>query len=561
MSWPNVVFSSHFEVCRARETVLTIFLSTSVDLDLNMSLRRQTPRSLAVQSVLRMLGVAALVSAAGCSYSDEASGDADTSIGGTQASTSGTTASTAGEDPTSSDTGEGDTGDPDAGTEPVPLEDPDLALGLCDELDQQVMSYALGQANAEAEPVLVRERVLAGDGSVPAIPLSARPFLNRYEFDYPPAEGWDPQISGELWKPPMVNADAPARYHLQYALRGPAMAADDRLPVDLAIVVDLGSSMVEQPLVLAEEALAAIEAALRPGDRVTLIAAGLEPIVLSSATIANFGMTPLTGLIEQQELVTLADVSAAVELAYTSISEPWDGQGQPRVLLISNGFFEPGALVETISAHADQGRVLLSLGLGEAEQFDAILLGTLAAEGRGPMLFASNPDEVWRDLNDRFAEHTIAAATDLQVSLSLPAGLGVRQREPVIEGVVEPKLAVLGPNHALVFHHELEACAELEPDAVIRVEAHWTDPLSNEAKQLSWEQPVVELGEGSIYGHKGAATIAYARALRAFRDGNAAGSYGAVLDAISQISNALVELPDDADLLEMSAVLAELSAG
>jgi hypothetical protein len=512
----------------------------------------QTSRSLAGLFVLAL-------AAGGCSFSaDEAALDqisgGDTYGGNdTGGSTTGT------EDTGTEDTGtEGDGGEDAA--EPGP-EDPDLALDVCDPLAEQVIAYGLELANSEAAPELVASSVLAGDGSVPAIPLSARPFLNHYDFDYPSAQTWEPEISGELWQPPMLNVEAPARYRLQFAILGPSMDPAQRLPVDLAIVVDLGAAMSGEPLELAEEALAALESALIPGDRVTLIAAGAEPILLGTTTIESLGSTPLTGLIGEQEAATLADVGSALELAYTTITPAWDGQGQPRVLLISNGHFDVGAgLTGYVGEQAEDGRYLLSVGVGDPELFDAALVGELAEQGRGAMLFAANANELWLELQQEFTSHLIAAATDLEVTLTLPPGLAVRQHAPYVGDAAEPKLAMLSPNNALVFHHELEACGELDLDAVIRVEAEWTDPLANEAKQAVWEQPVSALGEGSLRGYKGAATVAYARVLRSYRDGiDPTQSYGAVLDAISSISDALEALPEDADLIEMSSVVSALS--
>src|SRR5690606_982407 len=178
-----------------------------------------------------------------------------------------------------------------------------------------------------------------------------------------------PQISGELWKPPMVNADAPSRYRLQFAIRGPKVHPAARGPVDLAIVVDLGPSMAGEPLELAEEALAALEAALVPGDRVTLIAAAEMPWVIGESTmIENFGLTPLTGLLGEQEPASMGDVAGGLALAYDTIETAWDGQGQARVLLISNGnFAHDDALVALVEDHANNGHYLVSLGLGAPE--------------------------------------------------------------------------------------------------------------------------------------------------------------------------------------------------
>jgi hypothetical protein len=529
-----------------------------------MTPQRQTSRSLAV---LAALGLAS----SACSFSEnDGAFDQTVVSGSSQGGDTGTTSAattTAGE---GEDSGTSD-GDEENGTEPqAGPEDPDLDIALCDPDVPSVIAYGLEQANAEAEPVLVRESVLGnlgmlGDGAlVPAIPLSARPFLNHFDYFYPPSEGWNPEISGELWEPPMLNVDAPQRYRLQYAVRGPQMHETERLPVDLAIVVDLGAVMAGEPLALAQEALAALDAALVPGDRVSLITAGAVPTLLGTTTVDDFGLSPLTAydeLVIEQDAGALADVGAALLLAYATIGESWDGQGQPRVLLISNGHFEtdPGLLAE-IEAQAGEGRYLVSVGVGEPDQFDAARIAQVAREGRGSMLYARNPDELWLELEQDFSAHLIVCAADVEVTLTLPPGLGVRERDPYIGEKIDPKLAVLGPNHALVFHHELEACSELPLDAVIRVEVQWTDPLNPlEAKQAVWEQPVTALSEVSLSGQKGAATVAYARALRAVRDGDPAASYGIVLDALSLISDALAALPEDQELIEMSAVIGKLT--
>jgi hypothetical protein len=526
-----------------------------------MSPQRQTPRSLAVFAGL-------LLASPACSFSEngafDQSGESTFSTSqGSEGETSAATTTTAGSDETS--TSEGDTGDTEDGTEPqAGPEDPDLDVELCDPGSPQVLAYGLEQVNAHAEPVLVRETVLDGVGIVPPIPLSARPFLNHFDFFYPPSETWDPQISGELWQSPMINGDLPARYRLQYAIRGPQMHASRRLPVDLAIVVDLGAVMAGEPLALAEEALVALEAALIPGDRVSLIAARTVPTLLGTVEVDEFGLSPLSAfgeLTTEEQPGALADVGAALELAYETITPAWEGQGQPRVLLISNGHFETdAALLESIESHAVDGRYLISVGVGEPEQFDGSHIAKLARQGRGSMLYARTPDELWLELEQDFTAHLVACATDLEVTMTLPPGLGVRERDPYIGAEIDPKLAMLGPNHALVFHHELEACAELPVDAVIRVEIEWTDPVAGEAKQVVWEQSVLAISEVSLSGQKGAATVAYARALRAIRDdGESEDSYGIVLDAISLISEALAALPDDQELIEMSAVISKLT--
>lgn len=516
---------------------------------------RQTSRSLAAFTILLALSGCSSAEFAGNEF-DQSNDDAGDGDGD-----GGSTGPTDGEN--SGDTGEGD-GDGDGdeeGTGPSGIEDPGLELGSCDPAVDHAVTYHLADAQAEAAAALVRESVLAGTGQVPPIPLTPQPFFNHFEFNYPPVEGPELQITGELWKPPQANADTLPRFRLQLAIRGPQMSAEQRTPLDLAIVVDLGPGMVGEPWTLAEEALAAVEAALIPGDRVTLIGAGEQPQVLTpSMLVEDPEPTLLTGLLDAQSPAGVADVASALALAYETITPQWEGQGQPRVLLISNGNFQlDDALVNLVEDHADDGHYLVALGLGAPEVLAESSLRVLATEGRGPMLYDRTAEQLWSDLHDRFTEHMVAIATELEVTLSLPPGLGIRDRDQLTAEVGAPELALLGPDDTIVFHHELEACTELDPNALLRFEVAWTDPLTQESKLTVWEQPVDELGYGSMNTRKGAATVAYVRALRGYRDDARYESYGDVLDAISLIAEALEAQPEDPDLVEMSQVLGKLS--
>ena len=69
----------------------------------------------------------------------------------------------------------------------------------------------------------------------------------------------------------------------------------------------------------------------------------------------------------------------------------------------------------------------------------------LAREGRGSMLFARTPDELWLELEQDFAAHIVACATDVEVTLTLPPGLGVRERDPYIGEKIDPSSRCSGP--------------------------------------------------------------------------------------------------------------------
>jgi len=507
------------------------------------------------------LGILALASLPACSNAESGFGVGE----GDGAATSGPTGDpgptgTGGEDPNETDGGEtGETDDPE---DPPGLGiDPPAPLSICDGDTGHQLTLDLVDANAESTPVLVAEQVLHGDGKVPGIPLSPRAFLSHYGFDYAPADGELLEISGELWDAPMVNVEAPNRYGLQYAVRAPAWPEQQRPPIDLVVVVDLSAAMGGDPLALAGVGIEAIESALVPGDRVTLIGAAEAPYLLAATDDMGIGPSDLADYVDEPKLAPMADLDAALELAYATLHAPSDFEGQPRVLLISNGHYQwSDELPELVADEAAEGVYLSALGVGDPSQHDELTLGALVQPGQGSSLFAATDEQIWDALDFALPEHLMSAALELELELELPAGLALRERpNQPIENQPTPRRAQLGPGEALVFHYELEACAELDPDATIGVEISWVDPFSGEAFELAWDRPVAELEPPSARARKGAATVAYARALQSYRDlDDPDAAYGAILDAITRITAALEAAPMDPDLVEMSAVVATL---
>jgi hypothetical protein len=521
--------------------------------------------------ITRFAALALLLGASACSgvaleadqsaaddFGDDDEGDGDTDTDESEGDESeGDDGDTAG-----SDSGGTDTDDEDTGPAEGPS-DPGLMTPACDPLLDQVVGYDLAEAHAEIAPELVRESVMTS-ATVPQIPLSPRPFFNHFQFENPPAIDSTLAIVGELWKPPsMLELESP-RFQLQFAISGPQMSDEQRPVLDLAVVVDIGPSMVGLPLELADEALKVVSSSLRNGDRITLISAG-DQAQLIGTTIIEAGIEPmLPSMLGEVQPAGGAAIGDALGLAYDVLSELEPlGEAQQRVMLISAGHFvaEP-AMIELVDGRAEQGIALTNVGVGAADQFAESSLRMLAAVGKGASLYAPNPDQLWLELGEQFTAKMITVAHDVEVSLVLPPGFAISERDPAWGGInllPEIELAGLGPNDSLVFHQELVACGEPTPDAKIRVLVEWTEPNVPETQQLIWELPVAPPGYGTMMTRKGTAVLAYTDALIAYRDSlDANARYGALLDALGHISAALESMPEDPDLIEMSEVLAKL---
>lgn len=481
--------------------------------------------------------------------------------------------SSEGSDPTTAaGTDAGDTSDTtDTGTDTGPSDDdglpeegpadPHLLTPACDPAQGQVIGFDLAEAGFEHAPELVREAVMSG-APVPAIPLSPRPFFNHYAFDHAPAAETTLALDGELWMPQAMLNEGSPHYQLHFAVSGPALSDAQRPPLDLVVVGDLGPSMAGLPLELADHALDTMLAALRPGDRISLIGAGDEPELLATIVVEQGVAPTLPSMLAEVLPASASNLDPALELAYDTLGELEPlADAQAGVVVLSAGHFVADATtLERVDAESELGVALVTLGLGPSELFLEGSMRTLALAARGVSLYAANPEQIDVDLGEHLTNKLVTSAYDVSVELELPAGLAVDSSDPTWgDTLLALEAGRLGPNDSLVFQHQLEACGELSPDAMIRVEIGWREPGKDELQSLAWELPLDELGYGTLATRKGMAVLAYTKALVAYRDMIGPDArYGALLDALSQISGALEAMPNDPDLIEMSEVLAKL---
>lgn len=516
---------------------------------------------------LQLVSLLGLLQLAACSDiamdADFADDGFDGPVGEGDSSDESEPATSQGDDTDDTDDTTGDEQNDTGGSDDSPeegLADPHLLTPTCDPARGHAIGFDLGEAGFEHAPELVREAVMSG-APVPAIPLSPRPFFNHYAFEHAPALEGALAVEGELWKPQAMLNEASPHYQLHFAVSGPLLSDAQRPPLDLVVVGDLGPTMAGLPLELADHAIGTLLAALRPGDRITLIGAGDEAELLGT-TLVMQGDAPTLPSMLAEVPASSSNLDPALELAYDTLAElePLAG-AQAGVVVLSAGHFVADAItLERVDAESELGVALLTLGVGPSDLFIESSMRSLALAGHGVSLFAANPEQIDLDLGVRLTSKLVASAYDVSVELELPAGLAIDSNDPNWGDTLPAlQLGRLGPNDSLVFQHQLESCGELAPDAVIRVELGWREPGKDEAQSKVWELPLDELGYGTMATRKGMAVLAYTRALVAYRDMISADArYGALLDALSQISGALEAMPEDPDLIEMSEVLAKL---
>lgn len=522
--------------------------------------RRSTAMAAALVGLMQLAGCSDIAhnNLGGDDAGDDFVGEDESSEGTDPTTAAGTDADdTSDTSDTDTDTGPSeDDGLPEEGPA-----DPHLLTPACDPAQGQVIGFDLAEAGFEHAPELVREAVMSG-APVPAIPISPRPFFNHYTFDHAPAAETTLALDGELWMPQAMLNEASPHFQLHFAVSGPALSDAQRPPLDLVVVGDLGPSMAGLPLELADHALDTMLAALRPGDRITLVGAGDEAELLGTIVVEQGVAPTLPSMLAEVLPASASNLDPALELAYDTLAELEPlADAQAGVVVLSAGHFvADAAALERVDAESELGVALVTLGLGPSELFIEGSMRTLALAGRGVSLYAANPEQIDVDLGEHLTNKLVTSAYDVSVELELPAGLAVDASDPTWgDTLLALEAGRLGPNDSLVFQHQLEACGELSDDAMIRVELGWREPGKDEPQSLAWELPLDELGYGTLATRKGMAVLAYTKALVAYRDMVGPDArYGALLDALSQISGALEAMPNDPDLIEMSEVLAKL---
>ncbi|MBF0282869.1 MAG: VWA domain-containing protein [Magnetococcales bacterium] len=243
--------------------------------------------------------------------------------------------------------------------------------------------------------------------------------INYFDYDYAAPESPHPPFlpTVEIFPAPW-NSE---KQLLLVGIKGYALAARDRPPAHLTLLVDVSGSMSPPDrLPLLRSAFAMMVNQLRPKDTVAVV-------TYASAVGVALEATPVA---EKEKILAAIDAlqpggstsgGAGIKLAYELAKKSFEPKGINRVILATDGDFNVGVssveeLKKLIVEQRKSGVYLSVLGVGQNNYNDA-LMQTLAQNGNGVAAYLDNLNEARRVLVDNLAANLFPIANDVKIQV------------------------------------------------------------------------------------------------------------------------------------------------
>jgi Ca-activated chloride channel homolog len=253
-------------------------------------------------------------------------------------------------------------------------------------------------------------------------------FFNEHKLELPAADcGKDICLHGELGvMGNMINGSNCTLVML--GMNTPIDPAElERLPLNLAIVVDTSGSMAGESIQYVREGLYRMLDDLGPDDRVSIVEFNNEAhVVIESVTGDDPELTLAIGSLGASGATNIYD---GLRIGYETVEAHADPGLQNRVILLSDGEATAGItsstkLVEMSAAYNAEGYGLTTIGMGQA--FDPELMRDLAEKGAGAFYFLEEPEAVQEVFEEEVATFLVPLAKHVEISFQVDPGYSLR---------------------------------------------------------------------------------------------------------------------------------------
>ncbi len=453
---------------------------------------------------------------------------------------------------------------PDEEGQPPQMEQPDS----CDAESDVSLFISPDDSNSMSSPVQAREAALSDWGSVQSVAIRTWEFFNYYSFGYPAAT--EP---GELAVSSAMTSDAgtdSTDYVLQIGVSSQMLAASERAPINVTLVLDTSGSMAGRSMDMLRESCRAIASSLREGDTVSMVTWNTDnAVILGGLSVEGQDDPILLAAIDDLEPGGGTDLYSGLAAGYELAEQVYDADRINRIVLMSDGGANAGITeIDLIAEHAgtndEDGIYMVGVGVGDALTYNDQLMDAVTDAGKGASVFIANDGDAWSIFDDNFISTMGVAARNVQVRLDLPPGFEIvsTSAEEVSADVNEVEPQHLAPNDAMVFHQTIRTCAPelVDADTPLTISVHYLDALTFEARQT---ETTVTFGEllaaDTAPLLKGSAVFTYAESLKTYKKSDPEGRMASVGEAFEALERAEAALPGDPELAEIRSVLEALT--